>query len=198
MIVLDANILIRAVLGKCVRQLLEEYFPQGIRFYAPEAVYADAAEYPPSLLARQGKPGADVESALRYLLESVQPADREALRNDVIDALRRAAHSREETRSPLARDDRSEGELPGLDELPTPAKAIDSLLDEDRYKARLLDAFAEEPELSDVVRVVLDLGLFKPREIAAVLGIPVTEYQNRKKRLRRRLIEYRAPEVSET
>ena len=36
MIVLDANILIRAVLGKRVRQLLETYTGHRIRFYAPE------------------------------------------------------------------------------------------------------------------------------------------------------------------
>jgi predicted nucleic acid-binding protein len=36
MIVLDANILIRAVLGRHVRQLLETYAGHGIRFYAPE------------------------------------------------------------------------------------------------------------------------------------------------------------------
>jgi len=45
MIVLDANILIRAVLGKRVRQLLEIYAPHGIRFYAPEVAYADAEKY---------------------------------------------------------------------------------------------------------------------------------------------------------
>ena len=43
MIVLDANILIRAVLGKRVRQLLETYTTRRIRFYAPEVAYADAA-----------------------------------------------------------------------------------------------------------------------------------------------------------
>ncbi len=120
-----------------------------------------------------------------------------ALRNDIIDSLRKAAHFREESRSPLPREDKSQSEKPALDELPTPGKAIDSLLAEDSYRARLLDAFAEEPELFEVVHVVLDLELTKPREIAEALGIPVTEFQNRKKRLRRRLIEYRALEVSE-
>jgi predicted nucleic acid-binding protein len=66
-IVLDANILIRAVLGRRVRKLLEEYSPQGIRFYAPDAAYADAAEYLPSLLAGKGKPGTNVDAALGYL-----------------------------------------------------------------------------------------------------------------------------------
>jgi predicted nucleic acid-binding protein len=45
MIVLDANILIRAVLGKRVRLLLETYTTRRIRFYAPEVAYADAAKY---------------------------------------------------------------------------------------------------------------------------------------------------------
>jgi predicted nucleic acid-binding protein len=42
MIVLDANILIRAVLGRRVRRLLEDYTPHGIRFYAPDVAFADA------------------------------------------------------------------------------------------------------------------------------------------------------------
>ena len=48
MLVLDANILIRAVLGKPVRQLLETYSEHGIRFYAPEVSYADAEKYLPA------------------------------------------------------------------------------------------------------------------------------------------------------
>ena len=36
MIVLDANILIRAVLGRRVRQLVETYAPRGVRFLAPD------------------------------------------------------------------------------------------------------------------------------------------------------------------
>ena len=42
MLVLDANILIRAILGKRVRQLLEKYVARGARFYSPEAAFADA------------------------------------------------------------------------------------------------------------------------------------------------------------
>jgi mono/diheme cytochrome c family protein len=45
MIVLDANILIRGVLGKRVRQLLETDTTHHNRFYAPEVAYADAAKY---------------------------------------------------------------------------------------------------------------------------------------------------------
>jgi DNA-directed RNA polymerase specialized sigma24 family protein len=121
-----------------------------------------------------------------------------ALRNDIIDALRKAAHSREEARSPIPREDKSGNQPPALDELPTLGGGIEDLLAQDSYRARLMEVFGEEPELAEVVRVVLDLDLTRPREIAEALGIPVTELQNRKKRLRRRLIEYRAVEVTRT
>jgi DNA-directed RNA polymerase specialized sigma24 family protein len=120
-----------------------------------------------------------------------------ALRNDIIDALRKAAHSREEARSPLPRENRSENGPPALDELPIPGMDIDQLLSEDRYRERMLAAFAGEPDLAEVVRVVLDSDLAKPREIAEALGISVADFQNRKKRLRRRLVEYHAVEVTE-
>jgi predicted nucleic acid-binding protein len=66
-IVLDANILIRAVLGRRVRQLLEEYAGRGIRFYAPDVAYADAEKYLPPLLIQRAKAAADVPAALHYL-----------------------------------------------------------------------------------------------------------------------------------
>jgi predicted nucleic acid-binding protein len=47
MIVLDANILIRAVMGRRVRQLLEEYASREVRFYAPDVAYSDAEKYLP-------------------------------------------------------------------------------------------------------------------------------------------------------
>ena len=120
-----------------------------------------------------------------------------ALRNDIIDSMRKAAHAREESRSPVPRENSQKDAPPSLDELSAPGEGIDSLLAEESYRARLLETFADEPELADVVRTVFELDLTKPREIAAALGIPVTELQNRKKRLRRRLIEYRAVEVSQ-
>jgi hypothetical protein len=39
MIVLDANILIRAVLGRRVRQLIEIYAGKGVRFFAPDIAF---------------------------------------------------------------------------------------------------------------------------------------------------------------
>lgn len=78
MIVLDADILIRAVLGRRVWLLLEQYSAQGIRFYAPHAAYADAAKYLPSLLARKGKADVRVDAALGYLRRFVEPLDHES------------------------------------------------------------------------------------------------------------------------
>jgi predicted nucleic acid-binding protein len=78
MIVLDANILIRAVLGKRVRQLLETYIARGIRFYAPEVAYDDAAKYLPALLIKRGKSETDVPSTLAYLQSLIEPIGQEA------------------------------------------------------------------------------------------------------------------------
>jgi predicted nucleic acid-binding protein len=53
MIVLDANILIRAVLGRGVRQLIDTYAGQGVRFFAPDVAFDDAEKYSPPLLPRR-------------------------------------------------------------------------------------------------------------------------------------------------
>ncbi len=73
MIVLDANILIRAVLGRRVRQILETYAVRGVRFYAPEVAYADAKRYLPAILSKRGKSDTDVPAALAYLESLVEP-----------------------------------------------------------------------------------------------------------------------------
>ena len=78
MIVLDANILIRAVLGKRVRQLLETYSGHGLRFYAPEVAYADAEKYLPALLIKRGKSDTDMFAALAYLQLMIEPISQEA------------------------------------------------------------------------------------------------------------------------
>jgi predicted nucleic acid-binding protein len=78
MIVLDANILIRAVMGRRVRQLLEEYAGRKIRYYAPDDAFADAAKYLPALLEKRGKPTGGVSGSLKYLQLLVEPVDRES------------------------------------------------------------------------------------------------------------------------
>ena len=76
MIVLDANILIRAVLGRRVRQLIDTYAGQGVRFFAPDVAFDDAERYLPPLLKKRGKPHADFSASLEYLrniIEAVTP-----------------------------------------------------------------------------------------------------------------------------
>jgi predicted nucleic acid-binding protein len=73
MIVLDANILIRAVLGRRVRQVIDTYAGQGIRFFAPDVAFDDAETYLPLLLKKRGKPHADVSESLQYLRDTIEP-----------------------------------------------------------------------------------------------------------------------------
>jgi predicted nucleic acid-binding protein len=77
MIVLDANILIRATLGRRVRQLIEDYSRQGVRFFAPDVSFDDAQEYLPVLLEKRGKPDGDIAASLNYLRTMIEPVDRE-------------------------------------------------------------------------------------------------------------------------
>jgi len=62
MIVLDANILVRAALGRRVRHFLETYGARGVRFYAPEAAFADAEKYLRDLLKKRGLPDANISA----------------------------------------------------------------------------------------------------------------------------------------
>ncbi len=79
MIVLDANILIRAVLGRRVRELLDTWAAQGVRFFAPDVAFDDAEKYLPPLLAQRGKPIADLAAALDWLRNVVEPVTPDSL-----------------------------------------------------------------------------------------------------------------------
>ena len=65
-IVLDVNILIRAVLGKRVRELIVENAAT-VKFFAPDVAYADALKYLPALLEKRGAKSA---AAMTVLPES--------------------------------------------------------------------------------------------------------------------------------
>jgi len=62
-LVIDANILVRAVLGRRVREILETYAEQA-SFFVPEVAYAEAEEHVPALVVRRG---GDPEKAVRFL-----------------------------------------------------------------------------------------------------------------------------------
>ena len=73
-IVLDANILIRAVLGKRVRELIFEHAAT-VQFFAPDVAYADARKYLPALLAKRGVKSAATMTVLDTLESIVRPLE---------------------------------------------------------------------------------------------------------------------------
>ncbi len=75
-IVLDANILIRAVLGKRVRELIFEHAPT-VKFFAPDLAYQDAQKYLPALLEKRGVDPSAAMLVLERLEAVVQPIDAE-------------------------------------------------------------------------------------------------------------------------
>jgi predicted nucleic acid-binding protein len=75
-LVLDANILIRAVLGSRVRSLLETY-EDSIGFYTPDVCLEDAREYIPQVLASRGgdqQAGLAVLQQIGLLVQAVDQA----------------------------------------------------------------------------------------------------------------------------
>lgn len=72
-LVIDANILMRAVLGRRVRELLEVY-EDVARFYSPDVCFEDARQYVSQVLEQRGlnpEPGLGVLAQLTDLVESV-------------------------------------------------------------------------------------------------------------------------------
>jgi predicted nucleic acid-binding protein len=68
MVVLDANILIRAVLGRRVREILETHFTR-TRFFAPDTAIAEAREHLPEILLKRGINPESAMTVLNELLE---------------------------------------------------------------------------------------------------------------------------------
>ena len=62
-LVVDANILVHAVLGKRVRTVIETYC-DAVSFFVPEAAYAEAEEHLSRLAIKRG---GDPEKALAFL-----------------------------------------------------------------------------------------------------------------------------------
>lgn len=78
-IVLDANILIRAVLGQRVRDLIVGHAAD-VSFFAPEIAFEEARQYLPGLLEKRGVRGAAGLAALEALQSVVHPLDEELYR----------------------------------------------------------------------------------------------------------------------
>ena len=73
-IVLDANILIRAVLGKRVRELIV-HNTERVHFFSPDVAYADARKYLPALLEKRGVNSASAMAVLDALESIVLPLE---------------------------------------------------------------------------------------------------------------------------
>lgn len=73
---------------------------------------------------------------------------------------------------------------------PSPETLIIKDMDEEEAKElynALFDDAADDPELQEILLVMIDMDNPTPRDIAEKLGIPVEDVYNRKKRLKRRL-----------
>jgi len=115
-----------------------------------------------------------------------------ALKRDVHDALeRKRSHLREENRdvTPALSGEKGVVEK-ALDGLPHPDPPVDALFDEQEYKDRVRAALSAERDLVDLADTVFELNIYKRNEQAEFLGITTQELDNRKRKLRRRLIEY--------
>ena len=71
-LVIDANILIRAVLGKRVREVIETYC-EAVTFFVPEAAYCEAEEHLSGLAIKRGGDPEKAQRFLRSLRELVEP-----------------------------------------------------------------------------------------------------------------------------
>ncbi len=89
-IVLDANILIRAVLGKRVRELIFDNAAT-VKFFAPDVAYADARKYLPALLKKRGVDSSAAMVVLDKLEGVVQSIDAELYAGMQQQALQRIA-----------------------------------------------------------------------------------------------------------
>jgi predicted nucleic acid-binding protein len=72
-LVLDANILMRAALGRRVRELLERY-EDAASFYTPDVCFEDALHYVAQVLEKRGlnaEPGLNVLAQLSRVVEKV-------------------------------------------------------------------------------------------------------------------------------
>lgn len=89
-IVLDANILMRAVLGKKVKPLLEKHYAD-VQFFAPEVCYQDAKKYLPPLFKKKNLEEEDAIAALEELMRLVNIVDMGAYGLHEIEAKQRIA-----------------------------------------------------------------------------------------------------------
>lgn len=87
-IVLDANILIRAVLGKKVRETIERS-ARAVDFWTPDLCYADARRYLPVLFEKRALPSSDALAVLEGLQNRVRSMERDLYASFELEARKR-------------------------------------------------------------------------------------------------------------
>ena len=88
LLVLDANILIRAVLGSRVRNIIFSNQAHA-RFFAPDVAYSDARTYLPGLFAKRGLSAESAMNLLEMLEGLVRPLSLDAYGHMQVQALQR-------------------------------------------------------------------------------------------------------------
>jgi hypothetical protein len=133
---------------------------------------------------QHGTPSTD--AVLRFL--------RTVLQNDLLDLLRLSAHE-----TTIIRDSQPQGEVQeegtqrklSLDEFASALESQEGRVIREQQHARLLSRLEDEPELRDLLAVQLDPDGYMARtnqEVAQLLETTVSDIENRKKRLDRRLL----------
>ena len=74
MLVLDANILVRAVLGQRVRTIIATY-GNTVEFFAPDLAFAEARKHLPTVLTKRRTPVEPAMALLESLGEVIQRVD---------------------------------------------------------------------------------------------------------------------------
>ncbi len=89
-LVVDANILVRAVLGRRVREVIETY-AAGVSFFVPDSVYAEAEEHLAALVIKRGGDPEKALALLRSLGRLVELVGREVYGEFEVEARERLA-----------------------------------------------------------------------------------------------------------
>ena len=93
-LILDANILIRAVLGPKVRNLILDN-AEKVRFFVPEVCFADAKKYLPEILSKKGLDPSLAIDVLDGLMNHIQ-----LLENDWLEDFEEPSRERMQSRDP--------------------------------------------------------------------------------------------------
>jgi DNA-directed RNA polymerase specialized sigma24 family protein len=176
--------------------LIEKLTAHALRVFAEQGLGGKGAVMP-----GVGKSAEDFayDILVQYLTGKIKNRDVPylftALRNDILDKLKSAAHKTTDHLPSGPQPDPDDGKTKSLDGFQSWQPRMDDVVCEKSYEERARNLVAGEPDLRELVEAVLDLDLHKPAEIAEALGTTAAEIQARKKRAKRRLMVLNNQEV---